>query len=144
MRRSILGLRTVAMAALLVLGTGFSVPVHHTAVAADSTTDYCQGQCNDILPPGENGNATLADILANKALGTHPAHSDDQLGPYDQLSDEYGTLTDSAISKFFNSSSFGVPADQVGHGLAVDADTGVGDTLDQGDHAARSGGGTRC
>ncbi len=113
MRRSILGLRTVAMAALLVLGTGFSVPVHHTAVAADSTTDYCQGQCNDILPPGENGNATLADILANKALGTHPAHSDDQLGPYDQLSDEYGTLTDSAISKFFNSSSFGVPADQV-------------------------------
>jgi acyl-homoserine lactone acylase PvdQ len=112
MRRRILVLRTIAMAALLMLGTGISVPVH-AAVAADTTTDYCQGQCDDILPPGENGNATLADILANQTLGTHPAHSDDQLGPYDALSDGYGNLTNASITQFFNSSAFGVPAAQV-------------------------------
>ncbi len=94
MRRRTLGLRSFAIAALLVLGTGLTVPVQQSAAAADSATDYCLGQCNDILPPGENGNATLADILANKALGTHPAHSDDQLGPYANLSDGYSTLTD--------------------------------------------------
>ncbi len=55
------------------------------AHAADPTTDYCAGQCSDILPPGENGNATLADILANKAFGTRPAHTMDQLGPYADL-----------------------------------------------------------
>ncbi|MEU6174715.1 penicillin acylase family protein [Streptantibioticus parmotrematis] len=114
MRRRILGLRAAALTALLALGTGLVVPAQlAVGAAAAATDDYCQGQCSDILPPGENGNATLADILANKALGTHPAHSDDQLGPYDSLSDDYGSLTDSSIDQFFNDSSFGVPAADV-------------------------------
>ncbi len=113
MRQRVPKLRTFAIAALLVLGTGLTVPVQQTAAAADSGTDYCQGQCNDILPPGENGNATLADILANQALGTHPGHSDDQLGPYDSLSDNYAPLSNATISNFFNSGAFGVPSGQV-------------------------------
>ncbi|MDI5971628.1 penicillin acylase family protein [Streptomyces sp. SL13] len=117
MRRRILGLRTVAMAGVLVLGTFATTaagPAQAGAKPADSTvTDYCQGQCDDILPPGENGNATLADILANKALGTHPSHSDDQLATYDSLTDGSGSITDATIGKFFNDSSFGVPAGQV-------------------------------
>jgi hypothetical protein len=40
------------------------------AVAADAAPraaaavadDYCGGRCSDILPPGENGDATLAQI----------------------------------------------------------------------------------
>ncbi|WP_370945898.1 penicillin acylase family protein [Amycolatopsis sp. cg5] len=75
--------------------------------------DYCLGQCNDIVPPGENGNATLADILAHKVFGTRPSHASDQLPKYAGLADGYKTLTTSTISKFFNDSSFGVPADQV-------------------------------
>src|SRR5262245_45031562 len=47
-----------------------------------TVTDYCQGQCADILPPGENGNATLADILLHKIFGTRPAHAADQLDRY--------------------------------------------------------------
>jgi len=88
-----------------------------TAPAATASTpaaaDYCGGQCSDILPPGENGNATLAQILANRTLGTRPAHTDDQLGPYSSLVDDYTGLTDQNLSQFFDSSSFGVPADQV-------------------------------
>ncbi|AKU19272.1 penicillin acylase [Luteipulveratus mongoliensis] len=75
--------------------------------------DYCMGQCNDILPPGNNGTATLAQILAYDTLGTKPAHTDDQLGKYSSLVDGYKGLSDSSLSSYFNDSSFGVPADQV-------------------------------
>jgi acyl-homoserine lactone acylase PvdQ len=106
-------LRSVAAAALLALGATLVAPGAVAAHAADPTTDYCAGQCSDILPPGENGNATFADILANKALGTRPAHTMDQLGPYSSLADGYQNLTDANLGDFFNSSSFGVPSGQV-------------------------------
>lgn len=67
-------------------------PAAPTATAADG--DPCQSQCADILPPGRNGNATLAEILAHRVLGTRPAHSSDQLGRYDSLVGGYGGLTD--------------------------------------------------
>ncbi|MBB4687170.1 penicillin acylase family protein [Amycolatopsis jiangsuensis] len=112
MRRRI---RFLAMSALAVLAAGLTqaVTTASPAAAALPGDDYCGGQCNDILPPGENGNATLAEILANKALGTQPGHADDQLGKYADLAGGYHTLTTDTIGKFFNDSSFGVPADQV-------------------------------
>ncbi|MFC4036062.1 penicillin acylase family protein [Streptomyces polygonati] len=105
-------LRTATAAALLALAATLVAPLP-LARAADPVTDYCAGQCADILPPGENGNATLADILANKAFGTRPSHTMDQLGPYSSLADGYQSLTDSTITSFFNDSSFGVPSGQV-------------------------------
>ncbi|MGY0063193.1 penicillin acylase family protein [Streptomyces sp. LZ34] len=106
----------IATTAVLALGAALAGPLPppaQAAPAAAAVTDYCQGQCSDILPPGQNGNATLADILANKAFGTHPEHSTDQLGPYNNLVAGYPTLTDDKLTDFFNDSSFGVPADQV-------------------------------
>ncbi len=108
MRRRI---QTLAVGAVAVLTAGL-VQIS-PASAAVPGNDYCAGQCNDILPPGENGNATLAEILANKAFGTQPAHADDQLGKYADLAGGHKTLTTDTIGKFFNDSSFGVPADQV-------------------------------
>ncbi|GAA1887796.1 penicillin acylase family protein [Streptantibioticus ferralitis] len=113
MRRRTPTLRSAAATTLLALGVTLIAPVPHAAVAADPGKDYCQGQCDDVLPPGENGNATLADILGNKLFGTHPAHSTDQLGTYGALPGGYGSLTDATIGDFYNSSSFGVPPDQV-------------------------------
>lgn len=83
-----------------------------TAAAADAM-DYCGGRCSDILPPGENGNATLAQILLNQAFGTQPGHAEDQLGPYADLAKGYPALTDDKVNAFFDDASFGVPADQV-------------------------------
>jgi len=106
----------IAAAAVLALGATFAAPLPQEAQAAPAAqagTDYCGGQCSDILPPGATGNATLADILANRVFGTHPAHSADQLGPYSDLAQGYPTLTDDKLNTFFNDSSFGVPADQV-------------------------------
>ncbi|MER7001939.1 penicillin acylase family protein [Dactylosporangium sp. NPDC000555] len=87
--------------------------------------DYCLDQCNDILPPGQNGNATLADILAHQALGTRPAHTSDQLGPYANLVAAYTGLTDEQISSFYNSASFGVPADQVARSYSPRSDVRI-------------------
>ncbi|MEU4145431.1 penicillin acylase family protein [Streptomyces parvulus] len=83
------------------------------ATAAAPAEDHCGGQCSDILPPGQNGNATLAQILLNQAFGTQPAHAEDQLGPYANLATGYSALTNDKIDDFFNDASFGVPAGQV-------------------------------
>ncbi|TQF07651.1 penicillin acylase family protein [Kitasatospora acidiphila] len=114
------GIRT-ALAATVAAALLAAVPGAVTAQAATghatgraaAANDYCAGQCNDILPPGENGNATLADILANKVFGTKPAHTDDQLGPYSALASGYPGLTNGQLNNFFNDSSFGIPAGQV-------------------------------
>ncbi|MFF1452514.1 penicillin acylase family protein [Streptomyces sp. NPDC058274] len=103
-------------ASICVLIAGLLSPITQAAAESTATTaanDYCGGQCSDILPPGENGNATLAEVLLNQAFGTQPAHAEDQLGPYSNLASGYPTLTDAKINDFFNDASFGVPADQV-------------------------------
>jgi acyl-homoserine lactone acylase PvdQ len=84
-----------------------------TAAAVLPPDDHCLGECADILPPGQNGNATLAGILAHQTLGTKPKHSDDQLGRYANLLSGYTGLTNDQIADFFNDASFGVPAGQV-------------------------------
>lgn len=102
-------------ASICVLVAGLLSPLTQTATAATATAsnDYCGGQCSDILPPGESGNATLAQILLNQAFGAQPSHAEDQLGPYANLATGYSGLTDSTIDNFFNDASFGVPSDQV-------------------------------
>jgi acyl-homoserine lactone acylase PvdQ len=96
-----------------VLIAGLLSPAAAVTAQAAASDDYCGGQCSDILPPGENGNATLAQILLNQAFGTQPDHAEDQLGPYANLATGYSTLTDAKINTFFNDASFGVPSDQV-------------------------------
>ncbi|AEN09062.1 MULTISPECIES: penicillin acylase family protein [unclassified Streptomyces] len=109
-------LRAATVAAVLALGTSLLASVPQAGAAQPepaAVTDHCQGQCADILPPGENGNATLVEILGNKAFGTHPAHSDDQLDRYNGLVAGHTGLTDQKLTDFFNDASFGVPANQV-------------------------------
>ncbi|MFS8104129.1 penicillin acylase family protein [Lentzea alba] len=97
-------------ASLLFVPSAAAEEPRAVAFAAD---DYCLGQCNDIVPPGNNGNATLAEILGHKAFGTRPAHSADQLGKYDALVAGHSGLTNAQLTNFFNDASFGVPSDQV-------------------------------
>ncbi|MBC2903358.1 penicillin acylase family protein [Streptomyces cupreus] len=106
-------------ASICVLIAGLLSPLSQAVAAeeadagATAVTDHCGSQCSDILPPGENGNATLAQILLNQAFGSMPAHASDQLGPYANLATGHPTLTNATITNFFNDASFGVPADQV-------------------------------
>ncbi|UXY26608.1 penicillin acylase family protein [Streptomyces sp. HUAS TT20] len=101
-------------ASVCVLIAGLLSPLTQaTATAATAFNDYCGGQCSDILPPGENGNATLAQILLNQIFGTQPDHAEDQLGPYADLATGYSGITDAKINTFFDDASFGVASDQV-------------------------------
>ena len=81
--------------------------------AAAAVTDYCGGQCSDILPPGENGAETLAQIILFKLFGSRPANNDDQLAPYANLVPSYTGVTNAQLNTFYNSSALGVPANQV-------------------------------
>lgn len=100
-------------ASICMLVAGLLSPMAAGTAQAASADDYCGGQCSDILPPGENGNATLAQIILNQAFGTQPDHAEDQLGPYAGLATGYSSLTDAKINNFFNDASFGVPSGQV-------------------------------
>ncbi|MFF9569243.1 penicillin acylase family protein [Streptomyces sp. NPDC014685] len=109
-------LRAATVTAVLALGAALLAASPQSGAAAAEPApviDHCRGQCDDILPPGENGNATLVEILGNKTLGTHPAHSDDQLDRYNGLVAGHTGLTDQKLTEFFNDASFGVPEDQV-------------------------------
>ncbi|MGW6707141.1 penicillin acylase family protein, partial [Streptomyces sp. NPDC054956] len=117
MRSPTLRMKTAVATALVALGAALLTPAA-SAVGADGPVplpiaDYCGQQCADILPPGQSGNATLAQILAHKAFGTMPAHASDQLARYDSLVAGYPGLTDAKVNEFFNDASFGVPGDQV-------------------------------
>ncbi|MER7667417.1 penicillin acylase family protein [Kitasatospora sp. NPDC096128] len=111
----------VALASALFVTAALTAPATASPTPTPTPTraptaaapDYCGGRCTDILPPGENGNATLAEILLNRAFGSRPAHTDDQLGPYSALASGYPGLTEAGLRSFFNDASFGVPADQV-------------------------------
>ncbi|MFD4528025.1 penicillin acylase family protein [Streptomyces sp. NPDC058470] len=98
---------------LLIAGLLSPLTQASAAGTAAAANDYCGNQCSDIMPPGENGNATLAQVLLNQVLGIQPAHAEDQLGPYANLASGYTGLTDAKINDFFNDASFGVAADQV-------------------------------
>jgi acyl-homoserine lactone acylase PvdQ len=101
-----------ASASAIMVGSLPGVSVAAPVRRAD-INDYCGGQCSDILPPGQNGNATLLDILAHRAFGTRPAHSADQLDKYANLVYNYAGLTDAQLSTFYNNAALGVPLSQV-------------------------------
>jgi acyl-homoserine lactone acylase PvdQ len=118
MRRITGKMRTATTAAVFALVAGLLYPLQQAAAEPVSAptaavADLCGGQCSDILPPGQNGNATLAEILTHRVFSTRPAHSSDQLGRYDALVGGYGGLTNAKINDFFNDASFGVAEDQV-------------------------------
>ncbi|GII80865.1 penicillin acylase [Sphaerisporangium rufum] len=104
--------RLVTVASALVI-VALAPPVVPASAETFPPDDHCLGECADILPPGQNGNATLVDILANQTLGTKPRHSDDQLGRYASLIAGYTGLTGEQVSSFFNDASFGVPDGRV-------------------------------
>ncbi|GAA0529706.1 penicillin acylase family protein [Paractinoplanes ferrugineus] len=111
MRRRRPLLSTLVVAAI-VTAAAIAPSTSTPARAAYAVNDYCLGQCSDILPPGQNGDADLVQVLANQAFGTQPPHADDQLQKYGNLAYDYTGLTGDQINTFFNDSSYGVaPAD---------------------------------
>ncbi|MEO6089413.1 MAG: penicillin acylase family protein [Umezawaea sp.] len=126
MRRAALPMVVVALLATTsVITAPAQAAPELPATVAFASNDYCLGQCNDILPPGNNGSATLAEILGHKLFGTRPAHAADQLPKYDGLSSGYQGLTNEQLGTFFNDASFGVAPDQVESTIKPRADVTI-------------------
>ncbi|MEU5846893.1 penicillin acylase family protein [Saccharopolyspora shandongensis] len=102
-----------ALCAAAVVGSLVLAPGSTAEPIPEPAPDYCGQQCHHILPPGQNGNATFAELVAHMLLGTRPPHSDDQLAKYDRLAGGYRELTTGTIDDFFNDNSFGVRPDDV-------------------------------
>ncbi|MFY7070220.1 penicillin acylase family protein [Nocardiopsis changdeensis] len=82
---------------------------------AEPLPDYCAPEgCHDILPPGQNGSATLVEILGHQAFGTRPRFSSSQLDMYDDLVHYYDGLTEESLDDFFLDATFGVAEGDVG------------------------------
>jgi acyl-homoserine lactone acylase PvdQ len=67
----------------------------------------------NILPPGENGFDSAAQLAAFQAGGTYPPHANDQLAMYGDLVHVAPNLKAGDIDKFFKDGSFGVKPDDV-------------------------------
>lgn len=112
----------VALVAATVPGAASAQP---PPVVVAAPTDFCAGQCDDILPPGQNGNATFAEILAFQLFGIRPRHSSDTRAPYERLVWNHRGLTEEQLGTYFNDASFGVPPGQVESRIQPRADVTI-------------------
>jgi acyl-homoserine lactone acylase PvdQ len=98
--------RTIAIALCLVF-----VPAASAATQPYGMNDA--GGFRNVLPPGENGLASLAQILAFRGAGAMPPHFADQQALYEDLVYAAPGLTDAQVPTYFKDATFGVPASEV-------------------------------
>jgi acyl-homoserine lactone acylase PvdQ len=84
------------------------VPAAHAQVQPYGTSDY--GGFRDILPPGTNGFDDAAQLAQFEAAGTRPAHNDDQLAMYSNLTTAAGSISPATVPDYYKDATFGVPA----------------------------------
>ena len=102
------------MALAVAAATVGALPATPATAEPEPLEDHCAPfGCYDILSPGQNGNATLVEILGHQAFGTRPQNSSSQLDMYDDLVHHYDNLTEDRLDEFFLDSTFGVDPDDV-------------------------------
>ncbi|GAB2568603.1 penicillin acylase family protein [Kribbella endophytica] len=100
-------------------------PQAQAEAQAAPPTDYCVGQCSDIVPPGQNGNATFTDLLLFKGFGVRPPHFSDTVKPYEKLVWNSQGMTDDKLSPYFDDASFGVKSGDVASTFKPRADVTI-------------------
>jgi acyl-homoserine lactone acylase PvdQ len=95
--------------ALLVL---LAVPALAAAAPQPYGTNDAGGFRN-VLPPGENGLASIPDVFAFRGTGTTPPHYADQQPLYENLLYGAPELTDAGVGTYFKDATFGVPSGEV-------------------------------
>lgn len=115
----------VILAGVTLLASGLVIPDRAPAAVTAPPLDLCGSQCLDILPPGQNGNATFTDLLLFKTLGIRPPHFSDTLAPYDNLVRNYRGITDDKLGAYFDSASYGVRSGDVASVVRPRADVTI-------------------
>jgi acyl-homoserine lactone acylase PvdQ len=99
-----------------LIAAGVALLLAAPAASAQSPAPYGQndaGGFRNILPAGEQGLATVADLAAFEAQKTVPPHFNDQLPMYENLVYAAPTLTDAQVPYFYKDATFGVPDNDV-------------------------------
>src|SRR6201992_3116233 len=96
------------VAAAAVCAALVSVPAAQAQVQPYGTSDY--GGFRNILPPGTNGFDNAAQLAQFEATGARPAHNDDQLSMYSNLTTAAGSVPAATIPDYFKDATFGVPS----------------------------------
>ena len=104
---------TAVLAALLALVV--ATPVQ-AASQPYGTNDA--GGFRNVLPPGENGLATLSEIFSFRGNGVLPPHFADQQPLYENLVYGSPTLSDDQVPAYFKDATFGVQSSDVASTIA--------------------------
>jgi acyl-homoserine lactone acylase PvdQ len=96
---------------LAVIAALLAVPVAAAQVQPYGVNDY--GGFRDILPPGTNGLDNLGQLALFRATGARPAHNNDQLAMYSNLTAAAGSVTAQTIPDYYKDATFGVTAGDV-------------------------------
>ena len=84
----------------------------HSPKGTYRNDDGADGKALDIVPAGENGLVTAADLSAYSARGVRPPNSIDQVTPYNDLIYGASDLTDGDLHDYYLDESFGIrPSD---------------------------------
>src|SRR3954453_14908514 len=120
------GPQVVALAAAAVVSIALA-PAARAAVPVPpyGTGDESRGGFHDVLPPGTNGLAGLAELGTFLTTGQRPAHNDDQLSMYGDLVHATPGLTSSTLGRYFKDSTFGVRAADVASTVSPRADVTI-------------------
>src|SRR3954454_12676075 len=100
------GPKVVALAAAAFLSVVIA-PAARAAVPVPpyGAGDESQGGFRDVLPPGTNGLADLAQLGTFVTTGQRPAHNDDQLSMYADLVRATPGLTAAQLDAYFKDST---------------------------------------
>ena len=98
---------------VLALCALVSLPAPGAAATPQPYGTNDAGGFRNVLPPGENGTASFAQILAFRGPGLLPPHFADQQPLYENLLYASPTLSEDQIPDYFKDATFGVAAGQV-------------------------------
>ncbi|MGZ4172823.1 MAG: hypothetical protein ACXVRN_15805, partial [Solirubrobacteraceae bacterium] len=87
------------IAAAAVCAALLCVPAAQAQVQPYGTSDY--GGFRNVLPPGTNGFDDAAQLVQFEATGARPAHSDDQLAMYSNLTTAAGSITPATVPDYY-------------------------------------------
>ncbi len=112
MRLHVRARRALAPLVILVALLATIAPAAPAAAPQPYGADDAGGFRN-VLPPGANGTADFAEILAFRGPGLLPPHFADQQPLYENLLYASPTLSEDQIPNYFKDATFGVPAGEV-------------------------------
>src|SRR5947209_106781 len=102
-------MRVGARSAAVVLACALALLL--TAAAHADVAPYGQNDAGgfyNVLPPGEAGTDTAAQLALNQATGQRPPHWDDQQSLYANLVYASPWMTDAQVPNYFKDATFGV------------------------------------